>query len=78
MRPKWLAVALACSAGLGSIAHANPRLEIASAADEGDPLDINVGVEYVFTSERAAIKREFAGYPGTDPDGPMPSTRSTR
>lgn len=71
-RPSSLWPALGVLAAAAAPARANPHLEIASAADEGDPFDVHVGVDYVFTSVRAAIKREFAGYPGTDPDGPMP------
>jgi hypothetical protein len=57
---------------------AGPDSEIASAFDEGDPFDLHLTLDYDFALHRAAIERERAGFPGTDPDGPMPVTRDLR
>lgn len=62
--------AVICSTG--SSASANPFIEVASAADPGDPFDLNVTVDYEFYVHQAAVRREFAGFPGADPDGPLP------
>lgn len=51
---------------------ASPATEVASAFDEGDRFDIHLHLDYRFVARRAAIKREFVGLSGTDPDGPMP------
>ncbi|HUS65390.1 MAG TPA: hypothetical protein VMZ28_12645 [Kofleriaceae bacterium] len=55
-----------------SVARGGPETEVASAFDTGDKLDVHVSVEYRFVGRRAAIKREMAGLPGADPDGPVP------
>jgi hypothetical protein len=52
--------------------HAAEGTELASAMDEDDPFDIFITVDYAFEAKRAAIKREFAGLPGSSVDGPMP------
>lgn len=53
-------------------AAAGPHLEIASAFDEGDKFDVYFRLDYGFDVRRSAIKREYAGYPGTLPTDPLP------
>lgn len=53
-------------------AAAGPYTEVASALDADDPFDLHVSVDYIFDVRRAAIEREFAGFPGTEPDDPLP------
>jgi hypothetical protein len=51
---------------------AGPDSEVPSAADPGDPIDLHLSLEYEYGSEHAAITRERAGLPGTDPSDPVP------
>jgi hypothetical protein len=53
-------------------AHAAEGTEIASAMDEDDPFDLFITVDYTYEAKRAAIKREYAGLPGSTVDGAMP------
>ena len=53
-------------------ASAGPHSEIASAFDDGDKFDIYFRLDYGFDVRHSAIKREFAGYPGTLPTDPLP------
>lgn len=53
-------------------AAAGPYTEIASALDAGDPFDLHVSIDYALDVRRAAIEREFAGFPGSQPDDPLP------
>ena len=66
------AMIAALVAAFATEARANPFIEIASAADPEDPFDVNITVDYEFYSKSAAVRRELAGFPGTDPDGPVP------
>ena len=63
---------LPLSARFAAPAVAAEGTEIASAMDEDDPFDIFLTLDYTFEAKRAAIKREFAGLPGSTIDGPMP------
>jgi hypothetical protein len=65
------AASLALLAGARSLA-AGPPSEVASAFDAGDPVDVHVSLEYRYSFRRASVKRELAGLPGADPDGPTP------
>jgi len=50
--------------------------EIASAFDEGDPVDVFVTVNYAYEARRAAMKREATGrLPSTATDVPVPIVR---
>lgn len=76
------AVSLGGAAGLVGIsgfdspaAWAGPFTEVASAFDPGDGIDVNITLDYGFDIKRAAIKREFSGFPGTDPDASIPRVR---
>jgi hypothetical protein len=53
-------------------AHAAEGTELASAMDEDDPFDLFITVDYTYEAKRAAIKREYAGLPGSTVDGAMP------
>lgn len=55
-------------------AHANPASIVPSAADPGDPIDLNVRVDYEYSIERSTIAREAAGE-DVDPLGPLPKHR---
>jgi hypothetical protein len=57
---------------------AGPDSEVASAFDRGDKLDVHVSLEYRFTGRTASVKRELAGLPGADPDGPLPLVKDLR
>lgn len=57
-----------------SAAHANPASVVASAADPGDPADLNVSVDYAFSLDRALLLREQVGG-DVDPDAPLPRFR---
>src|SRR5262245_58544539 len=50
-----------CAASPTRTAGANEWTDIASAFDEGSPINIFVGVDYLFEARRAAIKRELSG-----------------
>jgi len=65
-------LAVVLSSPLAAPAHAAEGTEIASAMDEDDPFDIFITVDYAYEAKRAAIKREFAGLPGSTADGAMP------
>ncbi len=52
---------------------ASPFSEVASLRD-GKP-SLNLSIDYGLDIRRAAIKREFAGFPGTDPSDPTPVVR---
>jgi len=45
---------------------AGPDSEVASAADEGDPFDLHVTLDYVFEGRQTVVKREQAGTGTTD------------
>lgn len=64
-----LAVALACAP---AAAAAGPDSEVASAFDRDDRFDLHFSLDYRYSSRSAAVKRELAGRPGADPDGPTP------
>lgn len=49
----------------GPDASANEYTDIASAFDEGNALNIFLGVDYAFEAKRAAIKRELSGSTGS-------------
>lgn len=53
-------------------AHAGPESDVASAFDEGDPVDLHLTLEYRLDIRRSAIRREMSGRPGTDPTDPVP------
>jgi hypothetical protein len=53
-------------------AYAAEGTELASAMDEDDPFDLFITVDYTYEAKRAAIKREYAGLPGSTADGAMP------
>lgn len=53
-------------------AAASPYSEVASALDKDDPFDLTMSLSYGFDVHSAAVKREFAGFPGTDPNAPLP------
>lgn len=69
-----LAAALAGLAPLAAAAPAaaGPASDVASAFDEGDPFDLHLAFDYRLDIHRAAIRREEAGRPGTDPTDPVP------
>lgn len=56
----------------GGVAYAAEGTELASALEPGDPFDLFFTVDYNYDVTSAAIKREYAGLPGTSPDGAMP------
>jgi hypothetical protein len=53
-------------------AAAGSESEVASAFDAGDRLDLHMQVDYRYSARRSILRRELAGLPGTDPDGPIP------
>ena len=72
--PRWLGlVALGLVApGPGApAAHANPASIVASAADPGDPADLQLRVDYEYSTEKATIWRERVGA-AADPLDPIP------
>jgi hypothetical protein len=69
------AAGIATFLGLGiSLARANPASIVPSAADPGDPADLNLRLDYEYTIDSAAIFREAAGE-AVDPLGGIPKHR---
>lgn len=68
-------LAVLAAGSIPAVAVASPQSEIASAFDEDDSFDLHLSVDYRFDFRRSTIKREAAGFPGTDPDGPLPVTK---
>jgi hypothetical protein len=64
--------------GLGGLgletAHANPASIVPSAADPGDPADLNIRLDYEYSIESASIWREQVGF-AADPLDPIPKHR---
>jgi hypothetical protein len=70
------AVAFIASLAVGApLAAAGPASEVASAFDAGDELDLHMWLDYDVEWRRAAIHRERAGLPGTEPGDPLPVVR---
>lgn len=59
-------------AGLAAPAAAGPGSDVASAFDPEDGFDLHLSAEYQLDLHTAAIRREDAGRPGTDPTDPVP------
>jgi hypothetical protein len=64
-------IAVALLAGFTSRVVAGPYSDVPSAADPGDPIDINVHLDYAYEIERSAINRERVGLPA-GPSDPVP------
>jgi hypothetical protein len=75
MRSAVALVSTGLAMALAPDAAASPESEVASAFDRGDKLDVHMTVHYRFSGRRATVKREMAGLPGADPDGPVPLVR---
>ena len=74
MALRRLAVVLGSSllSGAAASATASPASDVASAFDPGDGFDLHLTLDYRLDLHRAAIRREAAGRPGTDPTDPVP------
>jgi hypothetical protein len=57
---------------LASAALAGPVIEVASAFDAGDEVDVHLRLDHDVTWRRTSIERELAGRPGTAPGDPLP------
>lgn len=69
----WIAVVAIAVAAPGR-AHAGPYSVVPSAADPGDPIDLNFHLDYEYDIERATIRRERVGST-TDPTAPIPELK---
>jgi hypothetical protein len=61
LRRPGIVLALTLAIGAPSAAWAGPDSEVASAADEGDPFDLHVSIDYVFDARTTVVKRERGG-----------------
>jgi hypothetical protein len=59
----------------GSVAHAGPYSEVASAFDPEDGFDLHLSIDYRLDIRRSAIKREDVGRPGAGRDAGIPVVR---
>ena len=72
--PRTCVILLGAGLGLlpASMAVSGPYTDVASAFDPGDGFDLTMSIDYGFDIQRAAVKRELSGFPGTGPDDPLP------
>jgi len=69
--PLWVGLVVL---GLGGVAHANPASLVASAADQDDPIDLHLRLDYEYSVEHASIWRERVGA-AAGPLDPIPKIR---
>jgi len=55
------ALLASCLGAIASPAAAGPYSEVTSAADEGDPFDLHIAIEYDFDGRETVVKRERVG-----------------
>lgn len=72
MRRFAFVIAAASLTGGPAAAIAGPDSDVASAFDPEDGFDLHLSLGYQLDVHRAAIRREEAGRPGTDPTDPVP------
>lgn len=70
-----LTLAATLSAFSADSAVAGPFTNVVSAFDDDDKFDINMTLQYGLDIKSAAVKREFVGFPGTDPTAPVPRVK---
>lgn len=70
-----LTLATALGTLTASSVAAGPFTNVVGGSAKGTKLDINTSLEYGLDIKSAAIKREFVGFPGTDPTAPIPRVK---
>lgn len=72
---RTLAVVLALVVAVRTAAHGNPAGDVTGRSGRGLADEVRLDADYDYEIDSAAIAREHAGAPGSDPLGPLPTRR---